>query len=137
MNAVRRGVLPVAWLALLAWLAWCAVQSYAHDAPVYAGVFAAGSALAITGALQGFSLEDAHGDLVQAREETAGAQARADAWAAAAAQCPIACEITLGWAALDAACCLTAWHTAGQQHDTTGCTAAPHTDDTDTESSTT
>lgn len=137
MIAVRRWVLPVAWLALLAWLAWCAVQSYTHGAPAAAGAFVAGSALAVTGALRGFALDDAQDDLARAREETADARARAGAWEAAAGQCPVAAEITLGWAALDAACCLTAWHTGGHQHDTTCCRAIPCTDDTDTESSTT
>lgn len=143
MKTANRWVLPVAWGALLTWLAWCAVQSYANGAPVYAAVFVAGSALTVTGALQGFAIEDAQDDLARAREETAAAQgaaaaaqARADAWEAAAAQCPIACEITLGWAALYATCCLTAWHTHDLQHDTTCCRTTPTTDDTDTESST-
>ncbi|WP_326729009.1 hypothetical protein [Streptomyces phaeochromogenes] len=123
-RAARR-LQPLMWGCLLTWLGWCAVQSAYNRAPVAAAVFVAGSVLAVFGYVQGGVLEDTRADLKQARQKTGEAQARASAWAAASQHCPIVAEITLGWAALEAACCLTAWHTNGEQHDLTCCRTAP------------
>lgn len=97
----------------------CALTSWQHNAPHYAAFFA-GTAVLLAVAIVHHAHQ--HDELRAARIHLER-YARPPGPHAAA----IADEIALSWCALNEACCLRQWETAGREHDPDRCTRKDQT----------